>query len=115
MWPLKLGLRTPTLRWGHLNGPSRTRGGFCDFEVGGHDGAYKGRVHMIVRFVGRKNGNLIDRQQSCNVLCSWARGGSDVWGSSMVIDGRNIHLDGGRARRAGQTYPQGPIRLRAKT
>ena len=59
---------TPTLRCGHLSGPSRTRGGFFDFKVGGHDGAYKGRVHVIVPFVGQKNGNLIDRQQSYNVL-----------------------------------------------
>ena len=43
-------------------GPSHTRGEFFDFEVGGHDGAYKGRVHVIVPFVGRKNGNLSDRQ-----------------------------------------------------
>ena len=41
VWPLKLGLRTPTLRCGHLSGPPRTRGGFFDFEVGGHDGAYR--------------------------------------------------------------------------
>ena len=53
---------------GHLSGPSRTRGGFFDFEVGGHDGAYKGRVHVIVPFVGQKNGKLFDRQQSHNVL-----------------------------------------------
>ena len=52
VWPLKLGLRTPTLRCGHLSGPLRTRGGFFDFEVGGHDGAYNGRVHVIVPFVG---------------------------------------------------------------
>ena len=63
VWPLELGLRTPTLRCGHLSGPSHTRGGFFDFEVGGHDGAYKGRVHVIVPFVG-----IIDRQQSYNVL-----------------------------------------------
>ena len=68
VWPLELGLRTPTLQCGHLSGPSHTRGGFLDFEVGGHDGAYKGRVRVIVPFVGRKNGNLIDRQQSYNVL-----------------------------------------------
>ena len=43
-------------------------GGFFDFEVGGHDGAYKGRVHVIVPFDGRKNGKLSDRQQSYNVL-----------------------------------------------
>ena len=52
VWPLELGLRTPILQCGHLSGPSRTRGGFFDFEVGGHDGAYKGRVHVIVPFVG---------------------------------------------------------------
>ena len=68
MWPLELGLRTPTLRCGHLSGPSRKRGVFFDFEVGGHDGAYKGRVHVVVPFVGQKIGNLIDRQQSYNVL-----------------------------------------------
>ena len=68
VWPLELGLRTPTLRCGHLSGPSRTRGVFFDFEVGGHDGTYKGRVHVIVPFVGRKKGNSIDRQQSYNVL-----------------------------------------------
>ena len=68
VWPLELGLRTPTLRCGHLSGLSRTRGGFFDSELGGHDGAYKGRVHVIVRFVGRKKGNPVDRQQSQNVL-----------------------------------------------
>ena len=35
--------------------------------MAGHHGAYKGRVHVIVPFVGRKNGNLIDPQQSYNV------------------------------------------------
>ena len=30
--------------------------------------AYKGRVHVIVPFVGRKKGNLIDHQRSYNVL-----------------------------------------------
>ena len=52
MWPLEWSVST--------------RGGFFDFEVGGHDGAYK--VHVIVPFVGQKKGNLIDRQQSYNVL-----------------------------------------------
>ena len=31
-------------------------------------GPRKVTVHVIVPFVGRKNGNLIDRQQSYNVL-----------------------------------------------
>ena len=30
--------------------------------------AYKGRVHVIVPFVGRNNGDLIACQQSYNVL-----------------------------------------------
>ena len=30
----------------------------------GHDGAYKGGVHVTVPFVGRKNGKLFDPQQS---------------------------------------------------
>ena len=33
-----------------------------------YDGAYKGGVHVIVPFVGRKNGKLFDCQQSYNVL-----------------------------------------------
>ena len=31
--------------------------GILDLEVGGHHGAYTGRVHVIVPFVGLKNGN----------------------------------------------------------
>ena len=83
VWPLELGLRTPTLRCGHLSGASRTRGGFLDFEVGGHDGAYKGRVHVIVPFVGRKNGKSFDCQQSYIVLVLWVPGleeGVMFWG-----------------------------------
>ena len=68
VWPLELWLRTPTLRCGHSSGLSRTRVGFFDFQVGGHDGAYKGGVHVIIPFVGRKNGKLFDCQQSYNVL-----------------------------------------------
>ena len=36
--------------------------------MGGHDGAHQGRVHVIVPFVGRKNGKLFDCQRSYNVL-----------------------------------------------
>ena len=53
MWPLE---------W------SVTSGGFFDFEVGGHDEAYKGRGHVVVPFVGRKNGQSFGCQQSYNVL-----------------------------------------------
>ena len=35
----RAGQSFPTLWCGPLSGPSRTRGGFFDFEVGGHDGA----------------------------------------------------------------------------
>ena len=52
-------------------GPSRTRGDFIDFEVGGHDGAYNGRIHVIVPFIGRKNGTLTARQQCYNYVHGW--------------------------------------------
>ena len=54
-------------------GPSRTRGDFFDFEVGGHDGAYKGRIHVIVPFIGRKNGTLTACQQCYNDVHGWYR------------------------------------------
>ena len=55
-------------------GPSRTRGDFFDFEVGGHDGAYKGRIH-VVPFIGRKNGafGVVEFTAIvlvCNMLCT---------------------------------------------
>ena len=39
----------------------------------GHDGAYKGRIHVMVPFMGRKNGALIARQQSYNDVHGWYR------------------------------------------
>ena len=42
-----------------------------DLEVGGHDGAHKGRIHVIVPFIGRKNGTLIVRQQSYDHVHGW--------------------------------------------
>ena len=54
-------------------GPSHTQGDFFDFKVGGHDGAYKGRIHVIVPFIGRKNGTLTARQQSYNDVHGWYR------------------------------------------
>ena len=44
-----------------------------DFEVGGHDGAYKCRVHVIVPFIGRKNDTLLAWQQSYNDVHGWYR------------------------------------------
>ena len=35
-------------------GPSRTHGQFFDFEIGAHDGAYKGRLHTVVPYIGWK-------------------------------------------------------------
>ena len=54
-------------------GPSRTRGDFFDFEVGGHDGAENGRIHVIVPFIGRKNGTLTARQHSYKDVHGWYR------------------------------------------
>ena len=50
-----------------------TRGDFFDFEVGAHDGAYKGRIHVIVPFIGRKNGTLTTCQQCYNGVHGWYR------------------------------------------
>ena len=52
-------------------GLSCTHADFFDFEVGGHDGGYKGRIHVIVPFIGRKNGNLTTRQQSYDDVHRW--------------------------------------------
>ena len=76
VWPLELGLRTPTLRCGHLRGPSRTRGGFLDFEVGGRDGAYKGRVHVIVPLGEKMGSHLIANSHTicwCFGFLGWRR------------------------------------------
>ena len=42
----------------------RTHGQFFDFEIGAHDGAYKGRLHTVVPYIGRKT--LTDDQQEYN-------------------------------------------------
>ena len=70
--PLTPGTSVDVLIWDGY-GPSRTRGDFFDFEVGGHDGAYKGRIHVIVPFIGRKNGTLTARQQGYNDVHGWYR------------------------------------------
>ena len=36
-------------------------------------GAYKGRIHVIVPFIGRKNGSLTVRQQWYNDFHGWYR------------------------------------------
>ena len=59
--PLAPGTFADVLVWDGY-GPSRTHGNFFDFEVGGHGGAYKGRIHVIVPLIGRKNGTLTARQ-----------------------------------------------------
>ena len=68
--PLAPGTSADVLIWDGY-GPSRTLGDFFDFEVGGHDGAYKGRIHVIVPLIGRKNGTLTARQQCYNDVHGW--------------------------------------------
>ena len=70
--PLAPGTLADVLIWDGY-GPSRTQGDFFDFEVGGHDGAYKGRIHVIVPFIGRNNATLTARQQSYNDVHRWSR------------------------------------------
>ena len=45
--------------------------GFFDYELGIHDGAYKGRPHSVVPFIGR--GSLSARQEEYNSVHSWYR------------------------------------------
>ena len=68
--PLAPGTSADVLIWDGY-GPSHTRGDFFDFEVGGHDGAYKGRIHVIVPFIGRKNGTLTVMLRLLIVCESW--------------------------------------------
>ena len=44
-------------------------------DVGGHDRAFKGRVHGIVSFIGRNTGILTAQQQSYNDVHEWSRAG----------------------------------------
>ena len=60
--PLGPGSSVDVLIWDGY-GPSGTRG----------DGAYKGRIHVIVPFIGRKNGTLTARQQCYNDVHGWYR------------------------------------------
>ena len=52
-------------------GPSRSHGQFLDFEMGAHDGAYKGGFHTAVPCIGRKT--LSDNQQEHNNLHGFYR------------------------------------------
>ena len=52
-------------------GPQRTKGCFMEFEVGVHDGAYKGRLHSHVPFIGRKT--LTMRQKTYNDVHGYYR------------------------------------------
>ena len=57
--------------WKSRDHEHQQQGVFFDFEVGGHDGAYKGRSHVIVPFIGGKNDTLSARQQSYNDVHGW--------------------------------------------
>ena len=70
--PLARGASVDVLIWDGY-GPSPTRGDFFNFEVGAHDCAYKGRIHVIVPFIGRKNGILTAQRQSYNDVHGWYR------------------------------------------
>ena len=106
IWLLALGMSIDVLIWdGHV--PSRTRGDFFDFEVGGHDRA---RCKSICLFFGRKNGTLTARQQSyidvhaCYkaqielFFCSFVHFRSDhlLWYHLFMDHGNMFHLMFGR-------------------
>ena len=60
-------------------GPSRTHGQFFNFEIGAHDGAYKGRLHTAVPYIGRKT--LSDSQQ-------------EYMSMACIVQGRSTSLHG---------------------
>ena len=57
---LMAGTTADVMIW-DARGPSRCHGRFFDFEMGAHDGAYKGRIHTVVPYVGCKK--LCDDQK----------------------------------------------------
>ena len=70
-------------------GPQRTKGCFMEFEVGAHDGAYKGRLHSHVPFIGRKT--LTMRQKTYNDVHGYYRAQVEhlfahLWSWRVVCD-----------------------------
>ena len=53
MCDLMLGTSPDVMIWDQREA-SRTHGQFFDFEIGEHDGAYKGCLHTAVPYIGRK-------------------------------------------------------------
>ena len=105
-------------------GPSRTHGQFFDFEIGAHDGAYKGRLHTAVPYIGRKT--LTDDQQEYNdvhgfyrarvehlfarlwqwriVRNVWTRSATELHGHVRIL----LHLTQFCIRRQTRYQPYGP-------
>ena len=75
-------------------GPSRSHGQFFDFELGAHDGAYKGRIHTAVPYISRKK--LSDNQQEYNHVHGFYRARVEhfccVAASACVLDVSSLLL-----------------------
>ena len=70
-------------------GPQRTEGCFMEFEVGIHDGAYKGRLHSHIPFIGCKT--LTIRQKTKNDIHGYFRARVEhlfvlLWSRRVVHD-----------------------------
>ena len=67
--------------------PSCTHGDFLEFQIGAHNGAYKGRMHRVVQFIGKNSGTLIARQRR-----TWVQGWYSVQGeaTAAVISQRQV-------------------------
>ena len=70
-------------------GPQRTKGCFMEFEVGVHDGAYKGPLHSHVPFIGRKT--LTMRHKTYNDVHGYYRARVEhlfahLWSCRVVRD-----------------------------
>ena len=55
----------------HQCGPSRIHRRFFDFEIGAHDGTYKGRTHTVVPYIGWKT--LSEDEQEYNDIHGFYR------------------------------------------
>ena len=79
-WPLKLGLGTHNPRfvaWPLELGLGTHNPRFVawplELGLGTHNPRFFGRIHVIVPFIGRKNGTLTARQQGYNDVHGWYR------------------------------------------
>ena len=95
---------TPDILIWDAQGPQRSAGDFVNFEVGIHDGAFKGRVGSIIPFVG--GGKLSDGQQEYNDVHGVVQGkGRTLLCPSVALACVSRRLDTSRPHSAAEDCP----------